>query len=140
MDVVRTPVRCDGGKTKQLTASCNMIIRSKLAYYANLAQNVLCFCFLSIFVNVLFKTDPPKVFDIEDDHDEDTCLSSDTLTWINQRIEGGTSMGGKTKTVDEKQEYSGAVGGNMIVDLLSENPILGLVTRVLDDMVCISFL
>ncbi|XP_052287043.1 serine/threonine-protein kinase Nek4-like isoform X1 [Dreissena polymorpha] len=78
-------------------------------------------------------TDPPKVFDIEDDHDEDTYLSSDTLTLINLSIDGGTSMGGKAKPVDEKKD-AGAVGGNMIVDLLSANPIMGLVTRVLDDM------
>ncbi|KAH3827807.1 hypothetical protein DPMN_129750 [Dreissena polymorpha] len=78
-------------------------------------------------------TDPPKGTDIEDDDGEDTYLSSETLTWINLSIEGDISMGRRTKPVDGKQD-AGAVGGNMIVDLLSENPILGLVTRVLDDM------
>lgn len=97
---------------------------------------------LSIFFIFHFKTDPPKEFDIEDDNDEDedTFLSTDTLTWVNLSIEGGASVGGRTKPADKRQDDAGAVGGNMIADLLSENPIMGLVTRCLDDMVCPSSL
>ncbi|XP_052284374.1 serine/threonine-protein kinase Nek4-like [Dreissena polymorpha] len=66
--------------------------------------------------------------------DTDDQVTTESLTWVESIINNDTITGERRSHDDEGHIDYGPVDDTTVVELLSENPMMGFVTRVLNDM------